>query len=1184
MQCRARKTPLDPSVLYRQRFSWQKSYVLLVCCGWVLAGVVVLAQGPAAPPAAKSLPATPQWIWHAGDGTDVNAIPAGTRYFRFTFNTKATFDNANLEIAADDAYELFVNGQSVGTGRGAANVGQFDLTPFLVAGPNALAVRVENTAKGSAGLMTSLSLRTKSSPVELLVSNARWKSTDTAPAGWEETLFADANWPQAGEWGPYGGTAPWGAPPGGVFAGRRFQPLPGFIVECVADPALTGSLTRFQFDHLGRPLVTREGPYALGKSDPLPGQGATFVLTNPDGNGKFQNAELFSSLVLDCQGYFDLLGNLYCVGVGAEGPGVYRQSGPVGGARTKAELLYAIPGKYHYHGPHQILLGPDARWYVSFGYEAGPVELAANSPYRDWYEGHALLPLIDPRAQRSAPGGMVLRSVDGSGKTWNAFAGGFRNQYGIAFDATNDLWAWDSDQEGDVNLPWYRPNRLEQVIAGGEYGWRNGGGVWPEYYPDGLPATANTGRGSPSGMVCYRHTAFPAEYHGALFCGDWSLGRILAVFPPAAGSSALPEWREFLTGQPLTVTDLDVGPDGHLYFCTGGGNTQGGLYRVRYVGPAAGNSAAATATPNGKTDQAAQANSAALSKAERAIQAAIGQPQPQSAWGLAAIAAARQTAGTRWDSDLPKLTADPGLPLDQRLRGLAIRRLFGPLLTSAEITSLLKEKEPQLRAYGARCVSDYRADAQKIPWMDLLADASPLVQRAVLETQLAVNLPLTTTTRERIVNLLSSENRQVRFLALRALCQDQPAELTPLLAATESPRASALLMIAVAVASRDPALATQLWQRQNELLSHSRPGTGLVNPFADPAAEATPADPAANGSSAEKTWNDETWLDMCRAFQLTAILYQNTWQTFSPATRPANVPPLPEQARETAGLLWEQFSKADYRVQREMAAIAVLANLPDTAEVLLRQMRAGIPREQQFHYALCLSQLRGGWTNELRLEFLDWHCQAQAWGGIRSSALILVFESWLAGLPPDQAGAFRRQRKDRQPERVELLPHKPVASKYSAAQISEYLAGHTGNASLGLPLLEKSRCLACHRFGAAGEAAAPDLSAVGRRFSRQDLIDSLIYPSKVIADQYRGRVYTLKDGRSVSGVPLAESDTEITVMQADVTRATIPKVEIDESEPAPLSLMPEGLLNELSLAQIADLLAALESGPPEDGK
>ena len=52
-----------------------------------------------------------------------------------------------------------------------------------------------------------------------------------------------------------------------------------------------------------------------------------------------------------------------------------------------------------------------------------------------------------------------------------------------------DLFTYDADMEYDFNTPWYRPTRVNHVLSGGEYGWRNGAGKYPEFYYDNLPAT-----------------------------------------------------------------------------------------------------------------------------------------------------------------------------------------------------------------------------------------------------------------------------------------------------------------------------------------------------------------------------------------------------------------------------------------------------------------------------------------------------------------------------------------------------------------------------------------------------------------------------------------------------------------------------------------------------------------------
>src|SRR5262249_50259045 len=73
-----------------------------------------------------------------------------------------------------------------------------------------------------------------------------------------------------------------------------------------------------------------------------------------------------------------------------------------------------------------------------------------------------------------------------------------------------------------------------------------------------------------------------AEYRGACFMGDWSLGVIYAVHFERQGASYKAKVERFCQGAPMNVTDVVVGPDGALYFVMGGRNSQGGVYRIAY--------------------------------------------------------------------------------------------------------------------------------------------------------------------------------------------------------------------------------------------------------------------------------------------------------------------------------------------------------------------------------------------------------------------------------------------------------------------------------------------------------------------------------------------------------------------------------------------------------------------------
>ncbi|MEZ6044379.1 MAG: hypothetical protein R3C11_02115 [Planctomycetaceae bacterium] len=175
--------------------------------------------------------------------------------------------------------------------------------------------------------------------------------------------------------------------------------------------------------------------------------------------------------------------------------------------------------------------------------------------------------------------GYILRT-DPEGKNWEVIAGGFRNQVDIAFNAAGEMFTWDADMEWDLGQPWYRPTRINHIIPGGEYGWRSGTGKWPEYYADSLPATLNTGLGSPTGMVSGSEGKFPERFRDVLFAADWQNGRILLIDMIPNGATYTCTSEVFLEGGPLNVCDMQFGPDGALYFITGGVGSQTGLYRV----------------------------------------------------------------------------------------------------------------------------------------------------------------------------------------------------------------------------------------------------------------------------------------------------------------------------------------------------------------------------------------------------------------------------------------------------------------------------------------------------------------------------------------------------------------------------------------------------------------------------
>jgi putative heme-binding domain-containing protein len=147
-----------------------------------------------------------------------------------------------------------------------------------------------------------------------------------------------------------------------------------------------------------------------------------------------------------------------------------------------------------------------------------------------------------------------------------------------------DLFVYDADMEWDFGLPWYRPTRICHATSGSEFGWRTGNGKWYSHFPDNLPPVINIGQGSPTNLMYLKEAKFPTKYKQTLLAFDWSFGIVHAIHLKPKGSSYTATQEEFLSAAPLPLTDGAIGPDGSLYFLTGGRRLESSLYRVYYKG------------------------------------------------------------------------------------------------------------------------------------------------------------------------------------------------------------------------------------------------------------------------------------------------------------------------------------------------------------------------------------------------------------------------------------------------------------------------------------------------------------------------------------------------------------------------------------------------------------------------
>ncbi len=547
-----------------------------------------------------------------------------------------------------------------------------------------------------------------------------------------------------------------------LFAAEPALKVPaGFDVQLFADDDLAHDIHCLTIDSRGRITVA--------------GNGFIKLLIDSDADGVADKAELFAEgPAIGVQGMYwhgsDLLA------VGGEGLLRFRDRNGDDKADGPPDVLLKVKCGGEHHA-HSIQRGPDGWWYLIAGNDSGIDAKYVTLP---------TAPIKQPQA------GVLYRlKPDLSGG--EVVAHGLRNAYDFAFNRTADAFTFDSDDERDVSLPWYRPTRVFQLLPGSHAGWVTRSWKRPDEFLDMPPVVTSAGRGSPTGVVCYQHRQFPEKYRESLFVLDWTFGRVLALPLVRNGSAWSAEPELFLSSagdHGFAPTDAEVGPDGSLFVSFGGRGTRGGVWRVSY--------------PAGRKDKLAADDVADDSVATDKLSACLTAPQPLSSWSR-----------TRWQPLARQLGREPFLEAannDALLPAVRLRAIdvltesFGGI-TETEAGELSQATPAEVRAkaiwsLGRTRVQPLDASVTK----SFLQDRDPLVNRAALEAILSAESvsdwsPLV----DGIVQQLSGDDRFNRLTASRLVAKLDPGSFQSLSQAVVKSGWQGTLMYAIGYLPRSTA-------------------------------------------------------------------------------------------------------------------------------------------------------------------------------------------------------------------------------------------------------------------------------------------------------------------------------------------------------------------------------------------
>lgn len=507
----------------------------------------------------------------------------------------------------------------------------------------------------------------------------------------------------------------------------------GFTVTRYADDTLAHDIFAMTIDTQGRVVVS--------------GPGYVKILVDSDNDGVADRAIDFANgPTTGAQGLYFYGRNLLCTG--DAGLIHYKDENADDRADGPPDVLLKIKTGGEHHA-HAIRRGPDGWWYLIAGNFA---EVTRG------YVTETTSPVKAPH------GGVILRlKPDASGA--EIIADCFRNAYDFDFNPQGELFTYDSDGERDISLPWYMPTRLFHVIPGGTHGWISENCKHPDYFVDAAPVVATTGRGSPSGMVCYRHTQFPEKYRGGLFLLDWTFGRVMHVpLAPQGATYTQQPAGEFIStrGQMgFAPTDIEVGMDGSLYLCVGGRGTHGTVYRVKYTG--------------GKSDvfKNRLLTATEVDSPELRLAACLAAPQPTSSWSRSHWVPLATKLGAQ---TFLSAALDESQPVAARIRAIEILTdLFaGVPGTAAEILAMAKSSELRARTVWSLGVRPSQGLSAAV-LIQFLNDSDAMVRRRALEA--AARLPVhVTKLLPAVARCTNDEDRLVRLAAARLLPSLKPEQ------------------------------------------------------------------------------------------------------------------------------------------------------------------------------------------------------------------------------------------------------------------------------------------------------------------------------------------------------------------------------------------------------------------------
>jgi putative membrane-bound dehydrogenase-like protein len=991
----------------------------------------------------------------------------------------------------------------------------------------------------------------------------------------------------------------------------------GLKVELFASEPMLINPTSIDVDHKGRVWVAeavnyrRKPPY---NRPMLRKEGDRIVvLTDKDGDGKaddstvfYQSEELYgplSVLVIPQANPVRKGGGDSLRVLVAQSPDILEFTDADGDLKADGppkKFLTGFQGVDHDHGVHGMHLGPDGKLYFTVG-DSGVKDLqSSDGKGKKWTSNTT-----------DVQKGTVWR-CDLDGKNLELIAHNFRNNYEACVDSFGEIWLSDNDDDGN------QQTRICFVMPGGNYGYgpRGPGQThWHEEQPGIVHKTLRTGFGSPTGIQFYEGSLLPKQYANTLMHCDAGPREVRAFTRKPKGAGYELDKANMLTSSDnwFRPSDVCTAPDGSVFVSdwydpgVGGHGmgdwTRGRIYRLtpkEHKG---------YTVPEVKLDM------------KEGVLAAIGSPclctrsigiahfremkaEDASRFNyetLAKFPTPELTVRVMWNAPsggspppdelkadlmktLQQFTADPRFfAMDARLaeKNTDAKEALVKIKTILALTRQLRVQTPRpmaelltaMRKQDVTDIHDYFYAFAK------LYDGSDIFYRA------ALNIACGTDPVRRDAILADFEkhfpewNDKVADLVWELRPKSMLPKLEKLMGDSKLTAAQKARIVDILAVNDDLAAGKTLLTLVHgdaaaEVKAKAVDNLKLFLPTKWNALTKSDEMKAAVGDLLKNSSTTATGLQLISAANFTSALDDVVKLASDKATPAATR----LEAIRTLGKLKD--------VKAVEALMAVGSPETELSIPCVRALGEHLPRGDKGNAAetKALEALQRAITTP----------PGKATAALKSAALAALAGSrggtiWLLQLkekkefPADLDGEAGRLLRNSpfQGERNKAMILFPPAGKLDPTKLPAVaeLAKKKGNAENGKALMAKSltgeaQCLKCHTVRGVGGSIGPDLSMIGKKGSKENLYDSLLTPSKAIADQYVSWRLDSDDGQSVTGLLVEETPAKITVRDANGKDYTFNPKDVRKQKDTK-SIMPEDVIKAFSEDELIDVVEYL---------